>query len=353
MIDMNQVLKVGYQSTERKTYISLLRIICCLSVIILHTNGIFWSRPHGGLWVSANFLETFFYFAVPVFFMISGATLLDYREKYSTKIFFKKRFSKTILPFVFWSIIAGLFNAKLYSKEFDFDIRHVIDNILNTRYFNVYWFFISLVAVYLSIPLLSAVENKMSVYAYTALTGVICVGILPLVFTLLGLGTWSVTPPVVGGYIIYVLLGYIFSKKSFTQRQRYLIYVSGMFGWLLHFVGTIYMSLGTNEINSTFKGYQNIPAVLQAIAVFVFFENLNYEKICCHIIIDKWINKLASYTLGIYLLHMFLIYYITNKFSIDTTLLEWRIGGALVIFVVCAVITGVVKKMPVARILLP
>ncbi len=37
------------------------------------------------LWVSANLLETIFYFALPVFFMISGATLLDYRSKYSTK----------------------------------------------------------------------------------------------------------------------------------------------------------------------------------------------------------------------------------------------------------------------------
>ena len=122
----------------RATYISVLRIVCCLSVIILHTNGIFWTRPHGKLWVSANFLETFFYFAVPVFFMISGATLLDYREKYSTKVFLKKRFSKTLLPFIFWSLAAGLYNAWLFGWAFDYNIAHIINNILNTKYSGIY-----------------------------------------------------------------------------------------------------------------------------------------------------------------------------------------------------------------------
>ena len=35
-------------------------------------------------------------FAVPVFFMISGANLLGYRKKYDTKTFFVKRFKKVV-----------------------------------------------------------------------------------------------------------------------------------------------------------------------------------------------------------------------------------------------------------------
>ena len=338
----------------RATYISVLRIVCCLSVIILHTNGIFWTRPHGKLWVSANFLETFFYFAVPVFFMISGATLLDYRERYSTKEFLKKRFSKTITPFIFWSIVAGLFNAWINGQPFDYNIAHVIDNILNTRYFFIYWFFTSLFAVYLSMPLLSAVSDKLKVYAFTSAVGVICLGIIPLCFSLLGLGDWPITPPVVGGYIIYVLLGYIFSKLDLSQKQRNIVYKLGIAGWLLHFTGTLYLSLEKNEINETFKGYLNIPAILQAIAVFVFFKNLNYEKLCGrHPVIEKGINKLASFTFGIYLLHMFPINYLTSRYPIDTSSLLWRLGGAIPIFAVCAIVTGIVKKIPVVNKLLP
>ena len=69
----------------KKLYIAILNILACQSVIILHANGVFWSHPSGSLWITSNFLETFFYPAVPIFFMISGATLLDYRQRYGTK----------------------------------------------------------------------------------------------------------------------------------------------------------------------------------------------------------------------------------------------------------------------------
>ena len=286
--------------------------------------------------------------------MISGATLLDYREKYSTKVFLKKRFSKTILPFIFWSIVAGLYNAWRSGQAFDFNIAHIIDNILNAKYFHIYWFFTSLFAVYLSMPLLSAVTDKMKVYAFTAAVGVICVGIIPLCFSLLGLGTWPITPPVVEGYILYVLLGYIFSKIDLSKKQRYIVYVLGIAGWMIHFIGTILMSYQKNEINSTFKGYLNIPAILQAIAVFVFFKNLDYEKICGnHVFSESRINTLASYTFGIYLLHMFPVYYLPSRYSIDTKSLLWRVGGALLVFSVCALATGIIKKIPIINKLLP
>ena len=92
-----------------KLYISVLNCVSCVAVVLLHTNGIFWSHPSGELWISANFIETYFYWAVPIFFMISGATLMDYRERYTTAEFYKNRIKKTVVPFVFWSLISGMF----------------------------------------------------------------------------------------------------------------------------------------------------------------------------------------------------------------------------------------------------
>ena len=42
--------------------------------------------------------------------MISGATLIDYRERYTTIEFFKKRISKTLLPFLVWSVVGIVYN---------------------------------------------------------------------------------------------------------------------------------------------------------------------------------------------------------------------------------------------------
>lgn len=45
-----------------------------------------------------NCFKCFFYLAAPVFFMISGATLIDYPERYDIKTFFKKRLLKPLYP---------------------------------------------------------------------------------------------------------------------------------------------------------------------------------------------------------------------------------------------------------------
>lgn len=86
-------------------YIDYLTAISCLGVVFLHANGVFWSRPVGMVWISANVIESLFYFSAPVFFMLSGATLLGYRERYDTKTMLKRRFSRAVIPFLCWSII--------------------------------------------------------------------------------------------------------------------------------------------------------------------------------------------------------------------------------------------------------
>ena len=90
---------------KRKIYIQILGVLSCLAVVVLHTNGCFWDFSYERYWLTANLIENLCYFAVPIFFMISGATLMDYRKRYSTEEFFKKRFWKTVVPFLIWSVV--------------------------------------------------------------------------------------------------------------------------------------------------------------------------------------------------------------------------------------------------------
>ena len=82
---------------SRIKYISVLNALACFAVVMLHSNGAFWTYSTDSYWISADFIESFMYFAVPVFFMISGTTLIDYRDKYSTREYFKKRIEKTLI----------------------------------------------------------------------------------------------------------------------------------------------------------------------------------------------------------------------------------------------------------------
>ena len=88
--------------------ISLAKIIACFSVVILHTNGAFWKFNYNNYktyWISANYIECIFYFAVPFFVLCIGATLLDFNEKYGLKIYFKRRIIKVVIIMLEYNII--------------------------------------------------------------------------------------------------------------------------------------------------------------------------------------------------------------------------------------------------------
>ena len=88
---------------QRIIYFDFLNVVSCISVVCLHCNGYVHDFVKDDWWWLRVLIEVVFYFAVPVFFMLSGATLLDYKKKYSTKTFYKKRFVRTFIPFVIWS----------------------------------------------------------------------------------------------------------------------------------------------------------------------------------------------------------------------------------------------------------
>lgn len=98
---------------DKTFYLTTLNVLSCFSVIMLHCNTIYWQAPVGKVWISANFIETAFYFAVPIFFMVSGCTLFDYRKRYSTSTYFHKRFGKTVFPFLVWSFLLMLIRCAL------------------------------------------------------------------------------------------------------------------------------------------------------------------------------------------------------------------------------------------------
>ena len=60
-----------------KKYLSVLSVFSCLAVVILHTNSVFWTFSYDSYWWKSNLVESAFYFAVPIFFMISGCNLIQ------------------------------------------------------------------------------------------------------------------------------------------------------------------------------------------------------------------------------------------------------------------------------------
>lgn len=97
---------VGDLTPRRVAAFDILNILACISVVALHVNGDVWTFNRSAHWLSCMVVQVVCYWAVPVFVMLTGATLMDYRERYDTRTFFLKRFEKTVIPFFAWSFIA-------------------------------------------------------------------------------------------------------------------------------------------------------------------------------------------------------------------------------------------------------
>lgn len=167
----------------------LMNIAACIAVIILHVNGAFWDGPTKDYWKNCVFAETAFYWAVPVFFMLSGATLMDYRNRYTTIEYFKKRISKTVIPFLMWSFISILWAVYIVHWLDASEVstwQGVVNTIANTKAMSIYWFFPPLFAIYMCIPALSEIpeDKRKTVFGYIIVSSFVLDSFIPVLASL-------------------------------------------------------------------------------------------------------------------------------------------------------------------------
>lgn len=337
----------GYSSN----YITILTVLSSFAVMMLHFNGVFWSHPEGSLWISSNIIETVFYFAVPVFFMITGCTLIDYRERYSTRTFFRKRFARTVLPFVVWSFVAYLFWVAR-EGELSFSPLFIAKGILNCRFMSIYWFFMPLFGIYLSIPVLAMLPEKVRVFTYMSALAFCTICLPGFVMEAVGNHFFpsSLAFPLCSGYLIYPLLGYILHKTELRPGVRLLIYTAGAASAVAHFFTTLMLS-DSEGICRLFKNYQHCTTVFFAAAVFVAVK-YHAAAILSPAPVRKFIEYVKPTTLGVYLTHIY-VYWFCGYSGVNTSSLLFRTVGTCLLFV--ALVWGIrqVQRLKVGRMLLP
>lgn len=335
---------------KRVLYFDLLNICAAICVVFLHCNGKARDYSETLGWYQALGIEVICYWAVPVFLMLTGATLMGYREKYSTTEFFKKRVSRTVIPFLLWSII----NAVVKNiNPFDIGWKEFANSFFYSSIENVYWFFIPLFSVYLSLPVLSLLKDDKKILWYMASGAFLLNSTLPSIFSYLDLG-WNgqLTMMTVSGYLIFPIIGYLLSTTDFSKITRYIIYVLGIGGAGLRYFMTVVLTKQDGKINTTFFSYTAYFSVLLAVAVFVFFKYLpinkwieSKEKLC------KAISTISSCSFGVYLIHMFVLRGFASV--METGYWYWRLFFPIIIYIVALAIVFVVKKIPVIKNIFP
>lgn len=141
---------------NRNAWLDWFRALAILMVVTVHT----WSLAHidsNTYPVLAYIYKSFFRCGVPLFVMISGALQL------STSIqpfgsFYKKRYTRILIPFFIWSIIVYVISiiAGKYEETHTFGgwVLNYIQYMLTNRINEAYWFIGLIVALYAITPFL-------------------------------------------------------------------------------------------------------------------------------------------------------------------------------------------------------
>jgi len=341
---------------KRTVYFDYLNAFACFAVVVMHVNSRFWNFTNDLRWAESLLIESFCYPAVGLFLMISGATLIDYRERYSTRVYVQKRLSRVVLPYAAWCLMAIVFHVfKGQLAWSDLTIANLCTWILNGSYYSVYWFFAPLFACYAAIPVLGAIEKdkRIRLFAYMAALSFFTICFAPMLARWTGV-QWNVelNTPISAGYLIYPLLGYVLSRVEVRKGWRIAAYGLGIASLILRMVMTYRLSLRAGIIDYAYGTYLNFPCVFQAIAAFLAFKHARFENPKLNRIF-RWLSG-ASFT--VFLAHKFVMD-LLDRFALEPHWMEYSgwhpILWPPVVYGLCLVLYAVGSRLPGVKRLFP
>ena len=338
---------------KRYLYMDILNILSMISVVAMHVNGIVHTYSTARCWRTSLVIDGICNFAVPVLLMLSGANLLNYRKKYDTKTFFKKRFNRVLIPTIIWLAIMSIWKICII-KVIDvkgIGISGFIDLLFNNKIEVTYYYLFAILGVYLTMPILSTIVNEKNkkILWYLVFTYLIFNTLIPNILVLFNINWNGDFRLMIGGYVVYAVLGYLLSIEKISKKKRILIYVLGMLAIIYRYVTTYIWSTEANTIVKTTWGYFQFIAYAQAAAVFLFIKNLNLKKLEKNEKLTKIIAKIASCSFGVYLLHLIVKYYEVTIFNLNIRSWQFRTIGVITTYLISLTIVLIIKKIPILK----
>lgn len=148
---------------KRIIYIDVIRVVAMIAVVFAHTcSSVLIKGPSAPLWTPANILVTITEIAVPLFYMISGATILNSSKTKDLNYLFKHRLIRILIPFLAWSIISAFFFQLINNGPHFQQAIHNISLLYHQPVLTAFWFIYPLIGFYLVSPALKAFVDNVS-----------------------------------------------------------------------------------------------------------------------------------------------------------------------------------------------
>ena len=342
VINKNDSKKLSLKN-KRIEYFDWLRILCSFSVVVIHISCKKWySSPiFSPEWKISNFYDSTVRFGVPIFFMISGTIFLE--KDISFGIILNKYIKSIYIKLLFWSFFYSL-RQKIINKN---NFKKTFLIFLNGHFH--LWYLFRICGLYLITPFLKLIIKNVKLFKIFLVLHILFCLLFPNLLTILFYNSKD----------YYNALNGIISKfglNSFLHfNQMYYIFgfylnrynIKPLFRTIFTIQMTYYISLKKKKkINFYSDFYFNI--FFTSIGIFIFFKynfnNLKYKKY-----IKKFIQKLGCLTLGIYIIHPFVIEELNIRFKINTSSFKPLYSipiNSFITFLISLILAYIIKLIP-------
>lgn len=328
---------------NRLQYISYLRVLATFCVVVIHasTGYLNMFSAQGFDWNYANLLNSFSRFSVPLFVLISGALLLPRQESFS--VFYKKRMTRILWPFLFWSLVYLVYYFYRYTNFEVLPLSRVweiaVDKLLHGTSVHL-WYLYMILGLYLALPF---VQRMVFALSETEIRWFLLLWFISLF--MLNKRLVSFMPAVdlsfFFGYVGYLVLGYWLAYRAPAIKWGYCLLAIFILGGLTCW-GTWALSLKAQKYDSLLYGYLFPNNVLLASAIFLLAKEWVKKQE-----IPQWLGFMDKYSFGVYLSHIIILNYIHPLVEMPTL---WKIPVvSLLTFILSVCLTFILRKVPAGK----
>lgn len=306
----------------RNVNIDLLRTICSICIVIMHIIDFYildYNSVGEEFWTFINLFESIIRFAVPIFFMVSGALLIkNFKEGSIT--FYKKRFTSIIAPYIIISIFYSFGNQILKTKTISLKI--LFSNVLNFDAHYHLRFFGPLITIYLLVPLIRKTikfleaNNKQFILNTYLIIWFICGITLPFIINIINFTSIKYTIDILG-YLGYFILGYVLNSyfKEKLNLKYKLAIPTYFLAIIITFIGNyLYLNKETGTYNNYFINPMSLNIFIASASIFIYFTNKSFNF---NISFSNIVRRIGMSNLYIYLFHPIFILFIKDILKIN------------------------------------
>lgn len=343
--------------------LDILRVLACYLVIQVHTGEFYYIGANSTVltgnapfWV--GILNSICRISVPLFVMISGYLLLPVKEEMGQ--FFKKRFTRVLIPFVVWCMLYAIYFALKGQTDWTQAGINILHIPLN---FGVevghLWYVYMLIGLYLFAPIISpwvAGASRKNMQFFLLLWAVtLCIPYIHLIYPqILGECYWNHTPLFYyfSGFLGYLLLG-AYIKKFFAEKKNWylpvglLLIVAGYAITAGGFISLLDSTTDVAKVELTW-GFETINVAMMSIGVFLLLKNFHFSNPTS--LLPTRIVDISKMSYGMYLAHIMVLNFFYTLFNPLIDAIQIKIPViAICTFIVSYIIVKLLSFLPKSK----